>query len=68
MTTYRDYFLSPQKAKPEVTYRVTLSAVRTGVAFMYHSTPSYSEALRLLDKYIKNVNGVSAHIEVIENA
>lgn len=50
-----------------MTYRITLSVTRTGEAFMYHSTPNHSEALQLLDSYLKH-KGVSAKMETIDHA
>ena len=50
-----------------MTYRITLSVTRTGEAFMYHSTPNHSEALKLLDSYSKHI-GVTAKLERVSYA
>ena len=45
-----------------MTYRLTLSVAKTGVAFMYHSTKKYEEALSLIEKYSK-YDGVTVEMQ-----
>ena len=45
-----------------MTYRLTLSVTRTGVAFMYHNEPKLEEAERLMDVYSK-YEGVTVVME-----
>lgn len=45
-----------------MTYRLTLSVDRTGIAFMYHSTKTHQEALTLMEKYNK-FDGVTVTME-----
>jgi hypothetical protein len=45
-----------------MTYKITLSVTRTGVAFMHHSTKKHEEALSLMEKYNK-FDGVTVKMQ-----